>query len=78
MSEAGLIKLAAKYGCTGAQLLVRWCLQRGFVTIPKSTRPSRIVENRNVDGFEIDDSDMAFIGSWNADFTTGWDPTKSA
>jgi diketogulonate reductase-like aldo/keto reductase len=77
MSEPALLKLAAKYGCSGAQLLIRWCLQRGYVTIPKSTKPSRIAENRNVDVFEIEETDMVVMDSWNRDFVTGWDPTKS-
>lgn len=41
------------------QVLVRWSLQKGFVPLPKSDTPSRIVSNADVYGFELDADDMA-------------------
>jgi diketogulonate reductase-like aldo/keto reductase len=41
------------------QVLVRWSLQKGFVPLPKSDTPSRIVSNADVYGFELDKDDMA-------------------
>ena len=35
------------------QVVLKWSLQRGFATIPKSTNPQRIVENIEVLGFEL-------------------------
>ena len=41
------------------QVLVRWSLQKGWVPLPKSDNPSRIVNNAEVYGFELDANDMA-------------------
>ncbi len=38
-------KLATEVGCTPAQLLVRWAVDKGVVAIPKSTNPKRIAES---------------------------------
>ena len=77
MHDPALLAIAAKYRATPAQVLIRWGLQRGFVSIPKSTKAARIEENRGVD-FEIREDDMRAMSGWNANMVTGWDPTKSA
>lgn len=48
-------------GATPAQVVIRWHLQHGFVTIPKSQTASRIAENFDVFGFTLDDAQMAMI-----------------
>ncbi|KAH9946612.1 Aldo/keto reductase [Amylocystis lapponica] len=53
--------VAQKYGRSVAQVLVRWSLQRGFVPLPKSSQPARVVENAEVYDFEIGADDMARI-----------------
>jgi diketogulonate reductase-like aldo/keto reductase len=53
-----LVKIAKKYNATVAQLCIRWCLQNGFLPLPKSVTPSRIRENTNVFFFEISPEDM--------------------
>jgi 2,5-diketo-D-gluconate reductase A len=56
-----LAKLGAKHGRTPAQIVLRWHLQLGNIVIPKSKTPSRIAENIDVFGFELDNDDMAAI-----------------
>ncbi|SDI00467.1 Aldo/keto reductase [Pseudobutyrivibrio sp. 49] len=56
-----LEKLAAKYGKTVAQIILRWEMQHDIVPLPKSTTPSRIVENSKVFDFELSPEDMAVI-----------------
>lgn len=46
---------------TPAQVVLRWHLQRGLVTIPKSQNPGRIAQNLDVFGFELDDDQLARI-----------------
>ena len=53
--------LAEKYGCSVAQLCVRWALQNGFVPLPKSGSPERVRDNADVFGFEISEEDMEII-----------------
>lgn len=53
-----LLEIAKKHGKTPAQVLVRWSLQKKFVPLPKSVTKSRIEENADVYGFELDAEDM--------------------
>jgi diketogulonate reductase-like aldo/keto reductase len=63
MDHPELVRLAQSYGCSVAQLLGRWCVQKGFVYFPKSVRYDRMVENRNVfdDTLTIHYTDMALL-----------------
>ncbi|XP_062835595.1 uncharacterized oxidoreductase ZK1290.5 isoform X4 [Anolis carolinensis] len=45
LSHPNIIQLAKKYARTPAQICIRWSIQNGIVTIPKSTKPERIQEN---------------------------------
>ena len=53
--------LAARYGKTPVQVTLRWEIQKGVVTIPKSVRPERIISNADIFDFELTDEDMAKI-----------------
>ncbi|EJD07799.1 Aldo/keto reductase [Fomitiporia mediterranea MF3/22] len=62
-----------------AQVLVRWSLQRGFVPLPKSSVPERVVSNANVFDLTLSDSDMAMLdaldkGSAGA---VSWNPVNA-
>uniref|UniRef100_A0A669R013 NADP-dependent oxidoreductase domain-containing protein n=1 Tax=Phasianus colchicus TaxID=9054 RepID=A0A669R013_PHACC len=48
LTHPSIIQLAKKYGRTPAQICIRWSIQNGIVTIPKSTRAERIQENCKV------------------------------
>jgi 2,5-diketo-D-gluconate reductase A len=61
LSEVIVTSLAAKYGKSPAQIVLRWHLQLGNVVIPKSVTPSRIAENIDVFDFELADDDMTVI-----------------
>ncbi len=60
-----LVDLANKYSKTPAQIIIRWALQQGISTIPKSANPARIKENFDVFDFEINDDDMLKINEFN-------------
>ena len=51
--------IAERLGRTPAQVINRWHLQHGVVTIPKSATPERIRSNADVAGFELSDEDLA-------------------
>ncbi len=73
-ADPTLAGIGAKYGKTAAQVIIRWELQRGLVTIPKSVRRERIAENAGVFDFELSHADMLAIGDMNRNQRAGSDP----
>ncbi|AUM67192.1 aldo/keto reductase [Brevibacillus laterosporus] len=69
-----LQELADKHGKTVAQVILRWDLQHGVVTIPKSTKEHRIVENASVFDFELTQEEMDRIDALNQNHRVGPDP----
>lgn len=69
-----IVAIARKHDRTPAQVVLRWHVQLGNVVIPKSVTPSRIKENIDVFGFELDPEDMAAISALNEDRRLGPDP----
>jgi methylglyoxal/glyoxal reductase len=66
--------IAGRRGKTVAQVILRWNLQSGVTTIPKSTQPSRILENASVFDFALDAADMQAIAALDAGRRNGPDP----
>lgn len=60
-----LKKLASKYGKSPAQIVLRWDLQKGVVTIPKSGNPERIAANAQIFDFELEKADMDKLNALN-------------
>jgi 2,5-diketo-D-gluconate reductase A len=58
-----IAEIAAKYGKTTAQVMLRWHIQRGVVVIPKSTHKERMEENFNVFDFALSEEDMTKIAA---------------
>jgi diketogulonate reductase-like aldo/keto reductase len=56
-------RIADRLGRTPAQVLIRWCLERDLVVLPKSTHRERIEENGRVFDFALSDEDMATLDS---------------
>ncbi|WP_158629895.1 aldo/keto reductase [Cohnella sp. AR92] len=69
-----LKEIAEKYGKSVAQVIIRWDLQHGIVTIPKSIREQRILENASVFDFELTPEEMKAIDGLNENRRVGPDP----
>ncbi|WP_047154109.1 aldo/keto reductase [Aneurinibacillus tyrosinisolvens] len=69
-----LMELGEKYQKSPAQIILRWDLQNGVVTIPKSVTESRIIENANIFDFELTAEDIEKIDSLNSNKRFGPDP----
>ncbi len=76
MDHPVVVRVAQRHDRTPAQVLVRWSLQHGVITIPKSVRPERIRENADVFGFSLDAADMARLDALNEGYRTSWDPSE--
>ncbi|MER2088756.1 MAG: aldo/keto reductase [Sporosarcina sp.] len=74
LDNTELHEIAGKYGKSVAQVIIRWDLQNGVITIPKSTKEYRIAENATVFDFELTAEDMARIDSLNKNHRVGPDP----
>lgn len=68
-----LVELAQKYGKTTAQIMLRWQLQRGIVSLSKSANPDRVRQNFDIFDFELTDEDMATVAELNTDTTVFMD-----
>lgn len=71
-----VVAIAQKHGRTPAQAVLRWHLQTGNIVIPKSVTPSRIKENLDVFGFELDDDDLAAFAALDEGKRLGPDPAE--
>jgi diketogulonate reductase-like aldo/keto reductase len=76
MNNPVLNKIAANYGATPAQVMVRWSMQRGYVTLPKSVKAHRIKENGDVFGFELTQADMQELNRLDEHLVLGWEPMR--
>ncbi|MBT2681243.1 aldo/keto reductase [Bacillus sp. ISL-35] len=74
LSEPTIVEIAEKHGKSPAQIILRWDLQNGVVTIPKSIKEHRIIENADIFDFELSTDDMDRLNSLNKNERVGPDP----
>lgn len=63
-----ILDIADKYGCSWAQILLAWAINRGTIVIPKSVNPDRLRQNFEAASIELDADDMARIGEMDLHF----------
>ena len=61
LTNTTIKQIAENHHKTPAQVLIRWCIQRGVVCIPKSVHANRIEENGQVFDFELTEEEMQII-----------------
>lgn len=69
-----LKELAAKYNKSIAQIVLRWDLQKGVITIPKSSKKARIIGNADLFDFELSSEDVAYLDRLDRQQRFGPDP----
>ncbi|WLR52736.1 aldo/keto reductase [Bacillus tianshenii] len=69
-----IVSLAEKYSKTPAQITLRFEVQNGVVTIPKSVREKRIVENADIFDFQLTNEEMEQMRATNKNDRMGYDP----
>jgi alcohol dehydrogenase (NADP+) len=60
-----ILSIAKAHEKEPAQILIRWAVQRGTISIPKSITPARIEANGKIFDFSLTDDEMASIGKLN-------------
>lgn len=68
--------IADKYGKSTAQVILRWDLQKGVITIPKSARKERILSNADIFDFSLDAEEMETLDSLDKGERNGPDPNN--
>lgn len=71
--------MAAKYGVTEAQLLLRWGVQSGYPVLPRSLNEDRMRQNIEIFGFQIDEEDMELMAKLDRGDGIAWvqgDPSR--
>ncbi|MGE7696521.1 aldo/keto reductase [Lysinibacillus sp. NPDC094177] len=76
LEESLIQQLASKYGKTPAQIVLRYDVQHGVVTIPKTMTPTRMTENLTVFDFALSEEEMAQLDALNDGLRCGPDPEK--
>lgn len=74
MNDPKLVVMAAKYGKTPAQIILRWAVQLGVSTIPKTVRLERMKENFDIFDFEITAEDILQISNFHENLRVVDDP----
>ena len=73
-NDPRLLALSAQYGKSPSQLILRWALQHGVSTIPKSANYQRLKENFEVFDFQLSAADMALMDGFNENLRVVDDP----
>jgi methylglyoxal/glyoxal reductase len=71
-----LVEIGRRHGKTAAQVSIRWILQLGVTTIPKSVHRERLVENADVFDFELSAEEMAAIAALDRSERIGPHPDR--
>jgi diketogulonate reductase-like aldo/keto reductase len=69
-----LQEIASSHHKSIAQVILRWDLHNEIVTIPKSVKESRIIENANIFNFTLNQEDIEKINALNENKRFGADP----
>lgn len=69
-----LVEIARKWSKNTYQILIRWNIELGAVTIPKSIHRDRMIENATVFDFALDAADMAQLANLYDNTRVAWDP----
>ena len=68
--------IAEKYGKSTAQVILRWDLQKGVITIPKSVHKERIISNAEIFDFSLSDEEVKTLDSLDKGERNGPDPNN--
>jgi diketogulonate reductase-like aldo/keto reductase len=75
MDNPVLQDIASKHKKSVAQIMLRWCIEKDLIPLPKSTHPERVQSNIDIFDFSLDTADMNKITALDSNHRTCWNPT---
>lgn len=80
IAHPDIVRISGKHGRSPAQIMIRWVLEQGIPTFPKSVRPERIEENFRVFDFRLDDDDRRALDRLDEGYrcNPNWNPELEA
>jgi diketogulonate reductase-like aldo/keto reductase len=75
MDDPIVSKIASKHNVSYALVMLRWCIEQGFIILPKSSHAERVKQNMQVLDFQLDEQDMNELGKLDKNLRTCWNPT---
>ena len=74
-TSSEITEIARRHAKTPQQIVLRWCIQKGTLPLPRSQNPEHISSNFQIFDFELDDNDLRTLDSLNDGERVTWDPT---
>jgi diketogulonate reductase-like aldo/keto reductase len=74
MTDETVTQLAQKYHKSYAQIMLRWCIERGLIVLPKSVTPNRVQENIDIFDFQLSAEDRTALAARDQELRTCWSP----
>ena len=69
-----LEEIGKKYNKSVAQICVRWSIQMEFLPLPKTSTPSRMVENADIFNFNLSEEEVKLLSDMTGEFGSFTDP----
>jgi len=76
LNDKRLLQLCKKYDKTPAQIILRWNIEHGISTIPKSSNKKRLQENFDIFDFSLSKQDIELMDGFNENFRVVEDPME--
>lgn len=77
LDDGTVQRIARGHGKSPAQVLIRYCIEKNWIVIPKSVHKERIVENLQVFDFSLTSDQIEVLDALDEGLATGWDPAKA-
>jgi methylglyoxal/glyoxal reductase len=69
-----ITQIASTYKKTPPQILLRWSLERGVITIPRATTESHVIENLEIFNFVLSPEDHQKLSNLHCNLRVTWNP----
>ncbi|MGE7022914.1 aldo/keto reductase [Solibacillus cecembensis] len=76
LEDSTIAEIAKKYGKSISQVILRWDIQNGVVTIPKTVSKERMVQNASIFDFSLTEEELQIINAMNLEKRVGPDPAE--